>query len=282
MRAKSEPLLTVIVAVFNGEKTIQQCIDSVINQSYQHVELIIIDGGSSDGTVEILKKNTERISYWISEPDKGVYNAWNKALIYAKGEWVCFLGADDFLWGEQVFERISVQLTLIHSDICVAYTQIMLLTNDGESLFPIGEPWEKIKKRFKQIMCMPHQGVMHRRSSFIEYGVFDESFLIAGDYELLLRVIKDSDAVFIPDVILTGMRHGGMSSDPKHSLLALTEIRRAQYVNGLKMPGSIWFFAMLRVYIKILIRYVLGERLTKIAFDFGRHLMNKPSLWTKL
>lgn len=75
-----KPLISVIVAVYNGEKTLQHCIDSVSNQAYPHKELIIIDGGSTDGTVDILRADNDKIAYWESEPDKGIYHAWNKAL----------------------------------------------------------------------------------------------------------------------------------------------------------------------------------------------------------
>ena len=80
MNNKSSPLISVIVAVFNGAKTLRQCIDSVDRQSYLNKELIIIDGGSKDGTVDIIKNNQGKIAYWVSEPDRGIFNAWNKAL----------------------------------------------------------------------------------------------------------------------------------------------------------------------------------------------------------
>ena len=118
------PLITVIVAVFNGAKTLQHCIDSVAHQSYPNKDLIIIDGGSNDGTVDLLKTNYEQIKYWISEPDKGNYNAWNKGLSQAKGDWICFLGADDYFWDAQVLERMAEPLKKFPPDIRVAYSQI--------------------------------------------------------------------------------------------------------------------------------------------------------------
>jgi len=275
------PLISIIVAVFNASKTLQQCIDSVAQQTYANKELIIIDGGSKDGTVDLLEANQQQISYWISEPDKGIYNAWNKGLSQAKGEWICFLGADDFFWDAQVLERMTAQLQAIPPDILVAYGQIMLLNNDGETLYPIGEPWEKIKDRFKQVMCIPHQGVMHRRSLFGQHGKFDESFRITGDYELLMRELKTGDAVFIPDLITTGMRQGGISSDPANSLVAMREMRRAQQMHGQRLPGWIWIAAMARVYVRLLLWRILGEGLTRKALDMYRRMMGGPSHWTK-
>src|SRR5665647_574950 len=101
-----EPLITIIVAVYNGAKTLQRCVDSVSDQTYLNKELIIIDGGSKDGTIDILMANNDKITYWQSEPDSGIYNAWNKALGHANGDWIYFLGSDDYLWKSNVFEEI--------------------------------------------------------------------------------------------------------------------------------------------------------------------------------
>ncbi len=277
----SIPLITIIIAVFNGTKTLQQCIDSVANQTYPNKELIIIDGGSTDGTIDLLKKNNHHITYWISEPDRGIYNAWNKALAQTKGEWICFLGADDFFLNTRVLEQMAVHLAIIPANIRVAYSQVMLLNNDGETLYPIGEPWGKIKERFKQVMCIPHQGVMHRRSMFEQNGKFDESFRIAGDYELLMRELKTGDAVFIPDLITTGMRQGGISSDPENTLVTMREIRRAQKMHGQQWPGWIWFAAMTRVYVRFFLWRILGENLTRKALDAYRRILGLPAYWTK-
>ena len=275
------PLITIIVAVFNGAKTLQQCIDSVAQQTYAKKELIIIDGGSKDGTVDLLEANQQQISYWISEPDRGIYNAWNKGLSQAKGDWICFLGADDYLLNAQVLEKMAAALEQLSAEIHVAYGQVMLLSNEGESLFAVGEPWLTIKDRFKQVMCIPHQGVMHRRSLFEQNGKFDESFRIAGDYELLLRELKKGDAIFIPDLITTGMRQGGISSDPENTLVTMREIRLAQQMHGQRLPGLIWLAAMARVYVRLLLWRILGEGVTRKVLDLYRRMMGLPSYWTK-
>jgi len=281
MSHESAPLISIIVAVFNGVKTLQQCIDSVAKQTYPNKELIIIDGGSSDGTVNLLNANQEQISYWISEPDLGICNAWNKGLTQAQGEWICFLGADDFFWDLQVLERISAQLGKLPANIHVAYGQTMLISTDGESLYSVGEPWEKIKERFLQVMCINHQGVMHRRGLFEQYGKFDESFHITGDYELLLRELKTFDAIFIPGIIIVAMRQGGISSKPENTLLAMQELRRAQRMHGRFLPGWIWFMAMVRVYIRLLLWHSIGEQATRNLIDFGRRMTGRQSYWTK-
>lgn len=281
MRHKSAPLISVIVAVFNGAKTLQQCIDSVAQQTYANKELIIIDGGSKDGTVDLLKANSEQISYWISEPDRGIYNAWNKGLSQARGEWICFLGADDYFWNDQVLERMSVALQNIPPDVRLAYAQIMLLSADGESLFPAGEPWEKIRGRFMRGLCLPHQGVMHRRSLFEQNGKFDESFRIGGDYELMLRELKTAKAMFIPDIITTAMRQGGLSSSPSNAIEAMRDIRRAQKMHGQYFPSFFWLGAMARVYMRLLLWNLIGEKMARELFDLGRRLKGLPPYWTR-
>jgi len=274
-------LISVIVAVFNAVDTLQQCIDSVARQTYANIELIIIDGGSKDGTVDLLMANSEQINYWISEPDSGIYNAWNKGLSRAKGEWICFLGADDYFWDAQVLDRMASKLATIPTDIRVAYGQIMLLNNDGGKLYPIGEPWNEVKERFKQVMCIPHPGLMHRRSLFEQHGNFDESFRIGGDYELLLRELKTAEAIFVPDIIMIGMRQGGLSSSPSNSIESMWDIRRAQRMHGLIFPGYFWMMAMIRVYLRLILWNLIGEKMTRKLLDLGRRAKGLPLYWTK-
>jgi len=281
MKQKEAPLISIIIAVFNGAKTLQQCIDSAVQQTYANKELIIIDGGSKDGTVDVLESNREQIGYWVSEPDSGIYNAWNKGLLQAKGEWICFLGADDFFWDAQVLDRMASQLMMIPPDIRVAYGQIMLLNNDGKDLYPIGEPWKEVKERFKQVMSIPHPGLMHRRSLFEQHGNFDESFRIGGDYELLLRELKKADAAFVSDIIMIGMRQGGLSSSPANSIESMWDIRRAQKMHGLYFPGFFWVMAITRVYMRLILWNSIGERMTRKFIDFGRRVKGLPPYWTK-
>ena len=281
MIREGRPLFSVVIAVYDGESTLQQCLDSVIGQSYRDTELIVIDGGSKDGTLDLLKKNSQQIRYWISEPDRGIYHAWNKALAQAKGEWICFLGADDFLWDEQVLSRVANQLAQVPDDINVVYSQVSLLGADAGVLYSIGEPWPQVRERFRQLMCIPHPSVMHRSQLFKKHGVFDESFRIAGYYELLLRELKTKDAFFMPDIIFSAMRQGGVSSALGATLAALREVRAAQRKNGLRWPGRVWLLALGRAYLRALSRIVLGEKRTRVMLDWGRRLRGLPGHWTK-
>ena len=276
------PTITVVVAIYNNKQTVQQCIDSVARQTYPYKELIVIDGGSKDGTVEILEASNQKISYWISEPDRGIYHAWNKALRRTKGEWICFLGADDYFWDEHVLTRMAGQLKKLTPGIRVIYGQIMLLNSRGERLYTIGEPWERVKQRFQKSMCIPHPGMMHRRSLFKQHGEFDESFRIAGDYELLLRELKTADALFVPEFVTVGMRQGeGKSSHPASALRLLRETRRAQRMHGWLFPSSSWVISMMKAYLRLLLWHVFGEPIARKTLDFGRRIMGQPAYWTR-
>lgn len=278
----SEPLLTVIVAVYNGKDTLQQCIDSFTRQSYSHKELIIIDGGSKDGTVELLKKNNNSINYWISEPDRGIYNAWNKALMQSKGEWICFLGADDYFWNNLVLEKMAAELMKVPAQICVAYGKVMLINEVGESMYEVGRPWKIIKGELMQVMCLPHQGTMHRRNLFERNGRFDESFRVGGDYEFLLRELKSVEPAFIPGIVVAGMRMGGISSNPANSIEMLRDFRRAQLMHGQRIPSFKWIMAMTRVYLRLVLWNVLGENFARKALDFARRIVGLPKYWTRI
>jgi len=281
MNYQSSPLISVIIAVFNGKTTLQQCIDSVAQQTYPNKELIIIDGGSNDGTVELLNANREKIAYWISEPDRGIYNAWNKGLAQAKGEWICFLGADDYLWDNTVLERMVEQLAMLPAAIRVAYGQIMQISDDGHSHRTIGEPWAQLKESFKRYMCIPHVGTMHRRSLFEQHGDFDESFRIAGDYELLLRELTTGDAGFLSGIVTVGQRLGGISTDSANYLRTLREVMRAQRMHGQLWPGRFLLKAMGKEYLRLLLWNAIGERSARKLLDLRRRIKGLPPYWTK-
>ena len=274
------PLITVIIAVFNAETTVRQCLNSFTEQTYQKKQLIIIDGGSKDSTVEIIKDYHDVIDYWISEPDSGIYNAWNKGLKHARGKWIYFLGADDFLWNKDVLTTVSNSLIHVPDSIRVVYGQVNYISTSDRFLYTQGQPWSLIGKKYKQLMTIPHQGVMQRRELFKVHGGFDESFKIAGDYEFLLRELKDHPAVFI-QTIVAAMRQGGVSNDNSNSIRIIRELRKAQIKNDIFIPGPFWLLALIRVYLRIFIWRLLGEKLARKLLDIGRSIIGKPAHWTK-
>src|SRR6185437_1760960 len=162
-------LVSIIIATFNAANTLEKCIQSVIAQDYPYKELIIIDGASTDNSVEIIKKYQPFISYWVSEPDSGIYDAWNKALKQTKGEWICFIGADDYYLSKTA---LSDMLALAGPETELISAKINLISDTGKLIKVMGNPWKwSVMKRW---MCVSHPGLLHKRALFAEYGLFSK------------------------------------------------------------------------------------------------------------
>jgi glycosyltransferase involved in cell wall biosynthesis len=209
-------VVSVIIAVLNGAETIQRCLDSVKSQRGVVTELIVIDGGSTDGTQEILEANGGAIAHWESEPDRGVYHAWNKALPRAAGAWVCFLGADDRLLGEETLHE------LVDAGEAAGADLVCSRVSYREEDRVVGQPWDWSK--MTAFMCVAHPGLLHRRRLFDQFGPFAEDFRITGDYEFLLRLGSDVQSAFV-DRATVEVGGSGLSS---HGLATLREARVVQ------------------------------------------------------
>ena len=145
--ARRNPLITVITVVFNGAGTLEQTILSVIKQSCENVEYLIIDGGSTDGTLDIIRKYEHAIDYWVSEPDGGIYEAWNKAAGLLLGDWCIFLGADDELASDNVLEEIFLRCAPPFEDYQLVYGKLHIINSaTGELLEELGQPWEEMSR----------------------------------------------------------------------------------------------------------------------------------------
>jgi glycosyltransferase involved in cell wall biosynthesis len=220
------PLVTVITAVLNGDRHLGQCLESVLQQDYSNLEHIVLDGGSTDGTVDILRRYNNRIALWRSEPDKGVYDAWNKGLAEARGEWICFLGADDEFLPGAVSSYMA--LAVKHPQAEYLSSQIRWAHPSGYELIR-GEPWDS--KSALRWMRVAHVGSMHRRRLFDRLGVFNTSFGSAADYEFLLRAKETLKAAHMP-IITAMMRAGGITDHPS----AFADATRAKIVTGGRSP----------------------------------------------
>jgi glycosyltransferase involved in cell wall biosynthesis len=220
------PLVSIITAVFNGHEHIASCIESVLQQDYPNIEHIILDGGSTDGTVRVLNSYGSRIAFWKSEPDQGVYDAWNKGLKLARGEWIAFLGADDtYLPG-----AVSTYVDLARQNPKAEFLSSRARLNHATGYSPVfGARWEW--PRFAMAMSTIHVGTMHRQSLFEHFGHFDTSYRIAGDYEFLLRARETLQAAFTPAITVV-VRAGGISD----STAGLHEALRAKTAASVRKP----------------------------------------------
>ena len=205
------------------------------NQSYPEIEHIVIDGGSTDGSIEILERHSSLLAYWVSEPDRGVFDAWNKGLSMASGEWIAFLGADDVLLPDAVSKYITVCGGTDAQYVC----SLVRFIRPGLPDKIVGRPWSW--PAFQRKMTTAHVGSLHRFDLFEKYGNYDTAYKIAGDYELLLRAGKDLNSIFVREVT-AGMLAGGCSD----SFAALTEIQRAKIRTG----GRNWIWAFWELWVE--------------------------------
>lgn len=278
--------IAVVTAVYNGARTLQRCIDSVAGQSYTQVEHIIIDGGSTDGTLDLLKKNSSKLAYWVSEPDRGIYDAWNKGIEHSNGEWLVFLGCDDFLWNEDSLTKMAPALADSGAGHRLIYGLTNVVDDRGEVLYPIGEPWERAKNTSDYMLCYPNPSAFYHRSLFGDYGVFDSSYRYAGDYEFSLRFIEKESPLFVEDAVVAGFTTGGVSNSDRTVITHLREAITARRANGCAgMPTGL-YGAMARVYVKMACRILLPSRCFESLIRRrnnsryrGRSVTEPPGAW---
>lgn len=264
------PRISVVIAVRNGAATLERALESVFAQTYPNVELVVIDGASTDGTQAILARHADRIAYWHSEPDRGIYDAWNKALDHVTGDWICFLGADDRFAAPEVLARVAGELADTSPLHRVAYAQIHVVDPVGGVVATHGAPWREVAGRFRAGMAIPHQATFHHRELFAVHGRFDTSFKIAGDYELLLREIIKREPRFLPGLVVVDMGAGGLSDRPAMRIQRVREFERARRLHGLRSAPEWRAGAVLRARGREAIRRVLGPRAEARAVDAYR------------
>ena len=169
--------ISIVTVCYNAERTIEQTIYSVINQTYKDIEYIIVDGKSNDKTLNIINKYRKNISCFISEKDTGIYNAMNKGIKLATGEYIHFLNADDALVNKNIIKNIVGYLKK-DKEIDILSAPVYLVDEENKI--------QTIFSNLKDILTIPHQGMFCKRNILLKY-LFDEKLKISGDYEFILR-----------------------------------------------------------------------------------------------
>ena len=176
-------LITVIIVVYNAKYTIKFTIDSILNQTYKQIEIVIIDGQSTDGTIEIVKSYGEKINYFSSEKDNGVYDAMNKGISASNGEWILFLGADDILYDENILSSIFIADK--YNEIDFLYGDVVLTSNQkiygGERTY-----MSLVNKN----IC--HQSIFYKKTIFDKIGKYNLDYKILGDFDFNLRAFENT------------------------------------------------------------------------------------------
>ncbi len=199
------PKISIITVSLNAAIHLEQTITSVNDQSFQDKEYIIIDGGSTDGTLDIIKKHESQIDKWISENDDGIADAMNKGLEIATGDYILFLHSDDYLLKTDILEQVSKYLNT-NLDI---YTFQVILEDKGRRRISVNTPlgWST---NFKMGSC--HQGQLCSKKLFSKIGKFNTNFKICMDYDFILRAYRDEATSVSVDLPISVMRQIGISS----------------------------------------------------------------------
>ncbi len=241
--------ISVITISFNSAATIESTIASVLAQDHPDIEYIVKDGGSKDGTLEILKKYESRIK-WISQADKGIYDAMNQGLEMATGEVIGLLNSDDFYATNDVLSTVNRIFETQNAESLYADLQYV----DYQDTTKVIRNWqakEYDKSNFLKGWMPPHPTFFLKRSHYDKYGFFNPEFRSAGDYELMLRMLFKNNipASYLPKTIIK-MRAGGVSNvSLKNRIWANKEDRRAWKINGIKPKWyTLWWKPLSKVF----------------------------------
>ncbi|HKI60926.1 MAG TPA: glycosyltransferase family 2 protein [Mariprofundaceae bacterium] len=231
-KSVTRPCVSIITVCFNAEEFLEETIRSVAAQDYEGIEFIIVDGVSTDATLDIIRRNEAAIARWISEPDEGIADAFNKGFALSTGDYIMCLNADDRLHGPEAIREL-VGYAVANGLPEAVYGDCHVLDRDSGAFRYLAsidyEPAAFLKGRI-----IPHPSLLLHRSYFETYGTFDTSYRIAMDYELFLRGMLQV-RVYHATCLVTDVRDGGVST--KHRALTVDEIIRALVKNGHVRPG---------------------------------------------
>ncbi len=252
-------MVSIITINYNNAKGLLKTIPSVLNQSYKDIEYIVIDGGSTDSGLEIIKQHADRISYWVSEKDKGVYQAMNKGIAKAKGDYLLFLNSGDYLVDNEIVSKVfsgyNLKEDIVYGDL--------FLELDGKI---IGEKEYPDKITFKHFFCnndsLPHPASFIKKSLFERSGLYNEELKIVSDVEFWLKSIFLYQATYqrLPfKISIFGM--DGMSSLPENREITY---REKQVVYNKYFPGFIEDYKKYDEFVF----YIKSNRFAKILAKF--------------
>lgn len=224
--------ISIITVCYNSYSTIEKTILSVASQTYKNIEYIIVDGNSKDNTIDIIKKHENNVTNWISEPDKGLYDAMNKGIGMATGDIVGILNSDDTFHSNTVIEEVVNYHK--KNDIGASVGNIVQHKENGKIVRLYSSKYWNPEKLTIGFMP-PHPSIFFKRELFDKYGNYDLGFKIGADYELITRFfLKNKISWNYSGITTTAMLVGGLSSSGSSSYRLITkEIQKALQMNGI-------------------------------------------------
>lgn len=204
--------ISVVTAVYNRKDTVGQALDSILSQTHRGVEVVVVDGASTDGTREVLDDYRSRIPNFVSEPDGGIYDALNKGILRAHGDVVGFLHADDLFAHDAVLERIVAAFETPGVD--AVYGDLVYVDkHDPNRIVRYWKAGEFDRAKLREGWMPPHPTFYVRRTVYERLGLFDTRYRIAADYDSVVRFLFTGDigVAYVPEVLVR-MRVGGVSN----------------------------------------------------------------------
>lgn len=211
--------VSVITAVYNGASTIGEAVRSVSGQTWQHVEHIVVDAGSTDGTLQVLDEHKGGISKLISEPDEGLYYGLNKGIRHASGDVIGFMHADDSFASPRALERVAAAFE--DPEVGAVYGDLVYVSKrDSSKVVRYWRAGQYRRDHLAHGWMPPHPTFYVRRDLYSKVGAFDTRYRIAADYDHMLRVLWGANvkAAYVPEVLVR-MRVGGLSNRSMFALL---------------------------------------------------------------
>lgn len=207
----NNPKISIITSVYNNRDTIAEAIDSVLSQTYKNIEYIIVDGGSSDGTVEIVRGYGDRITKFVSERDRGIYDGLNKGVLLATGDVIGFLHSDDLYANDKIIALIAKEFE--KGDFDGVYGDLVYTPkSDTDKVLRYWKSRKFEAGLLKKGWMPAHPTLFLKRAVYKKFGEFDISFKIAADYDFMLRILKGGIKVSYLPTVLYKMRVGGESN----------------------------------------------------------------------
>lgn len=205
------PVVSIITITYNASRWLERTILSILSQSYSNIEYIIIDGGSTDGTVDIVKQYASGISYWVSEPDKGIYDAMNKGLQKATGDYVWFINAGDSLYTSDTIQRVVslVQKKKVLPDIIYGETSIIDEDGNSQGRRRLKAPDKLSWKSFRMGMLVCHQSFITKRTIA---PLYDLTYRYSSDFDWCIRCMKQAKSIYNTRMVLSNFLEGGVST----------------------------------------------------------------------
>lgn len=240
------PLVSIIIPTYNSEYYISQTLDSIIFQDYKNLEIIIIDGGSTDSTLDIIDGYSQFISKVISEPDRGISDAFNKGILNSSGTYINFQGSSDLLFAST---SITLAMEGINPDVDLLVSCRVKRINNSTPFRDIWTTTDYTTSKFTKYslltrMSIPHQGLFTHRKFFEKFGLFDINIKYSMDYEILLRAFNEFPQIIFKSNILSCWREGGIGANEEE--LVLTEYNKIKIKNRIL---NIYFLKILNFYI---------------------------------